>query len=213
MPKKLIAVGVIALLALAVGIWPSSVPTPGAAEPMPVDQTIDDLFAQIARDAPGFGGMYFEGDTLKVFVKDPGEARTDAVKRAVDAFFQARGDSPPGEVEILPGQYDSAQLKEWYDRSRDVVWAVQGVVFTDIDETNNRLRIGIEVPEVQESLEQSLKELGIPGEAVVFEISEPEVPDSSLRDRHRPLVAGLQVIGHFSGSSDCSLGFNAGAPA
>lgn len=214
MSKRIVSLSLLAVLVLAAGVWLSSAAGPGGAEPgRAPDQTIDDIYAQMALEVPGFAGMRLgpDGETIQVFFKGASaDAEPSAdLRRAVDGFFQAAGDLPPEKIEVLPAQYDFLQLRQWYDRMRDAVWSVPGVVFTDIDEVKNRLDIGVETEEAAELVEKRLRELGIPREAVDIEISEPVVPDSSLRDRHRPLVGGLEIIGDYAGTSECTLGFNA----
>lgn len=153
---------------------------PDAAQSVPVEQTIDEIYAQMARDNPGFAGLYLDpdGKTLHVLVKTSASpAETAAVERAVRSHL-ARYDGPqPDKIEIDPAKYDFAELKEWYDRMGPVVWAVPGLVFTDIDEVKNGLRIGVETAEARELVEQRLAELGIPNELVEIEISPPVVDD------------------------------------
>ena len=59
------------MLALAVGLWLSLAPGRGAAERAPApDQTVDEIYAQMALDNPGFAGVYLDADqeTLHVLV-------------------------------------------------------------------------------------------------------------------------------------------------
>ena len=149
---------------------------PAPTLPVAVPQTIDDTYAQMARDNPGFAGVYLDpdGKTLHVLVKKSASpAETAAVERAVRAHL-ARYDGP---IEIEPAKYDFAELKEWYDRMRSVVGSVPGLVFTDIDEVKNRLSVGVETEEGRQLIEQRLAELGMPKDLVEIEISGPIVLD------------------------------------
>lgn len=176
--KKIVPLTLLAALAVTVGLWFSSAPGPGAAQPAPVDQTTDEFFARFARDdAPGFGGMFFEGETLKVFLKDPDPDRIAALEQALAAFFAGDERFQPGKIQILSAQYDFAQLKEWYDGPFQDVWNVPGVIMTDIDDAKNRLFIGVETAEAWDAVERRLAELGIPREVVDIEITGPIVLD------------------------------------
>jgi hypothetical protein len=110
------------------------------------------------------------------------------------------------EVRTLPGQYGFLQLKEWRDQMDPEVLALSGVVLTDIDEATNRLRVGVEDADAAAQVEQVLANVGIPREAVDIDVTEPIVYLATLRQRVRPLGAGLQI--NFPGFL-CSLGFNA----
>lgn len=127
--------------------------------------TLDDKFLKIAEKIPGFGGMFFdEHGVLNVYIKaleeQPNtsaisdlEARiAKAIKEVMgkNFFQQARG--PYGDfakeplykrgedIKIIKGEYDVLQLAEWR-KSLDKMLGVPGVVFTDLDEQKNRLKV------------------------------------------------------------------------
>jgi hypothetical protein len=172
--------------------------------------TLDDRFAQIATEVPGFGGMFFdENGTPTVYMLD--DRAVD--HRLVTKIEQALGQTvlggeqlPKTGLQVLQGQYSFLQLKRWYDQMWVPVLEIPEVVMTDIDEAKNRLRIGVENLGMEPVVEEYLAQLGIPREAVVIEQTDPIVMLTSLRDRHRPLVGGLQI--NFSGFL-CTIGFNA----
>jgi hypothetical protein len=89
-----------------------------------------------------------------------------------------------------------------------------GVTMTDIDDTENRLRIGVQKLEMQNRVEKQLINLGIPLEAVIFEEAEPD--ELALQDFFRPLVGGLQIAwGPFGAPCPgciCTIGFLAVRP-
>ncbi len=166
--------------------------------------TIDDLFAEIAKQVPGFGGMFIDKtDSLAVYLVDIGPNATAAVQNAIVNVFgnDERFQRP---IVVLKGKYGFLQLKKWHDRLMPEVLGLSEVVLTDIDDARNRLRIGIETLDVQEKIELQLDNLSIPREAVIIEQTEPVRYESSLQDFHRPLVGGLQI--NF-GNSLCTLGF------
>src|SRR5690606_8563428 len=102
-----------------------------------------------------------------------------------------------------------AELAAMRARADQAVWSVRGVVFTDADEANNRVHIGVEDADAMAAVERTLGMLGLPREAVMLSLAEPEYPMQSLRDRVRPVAGGLQI--NFPGSL-CTLGFNVRAP-
>jgi hypothetical protein len=180
---------------------------PGQGQPDGTE-TSDDLLANVAKQVPGFGGMFFDQDgTLQVYMsgqKGPLSATSMAFLEDVMAREIGRGERLSGRgVEVIEGQYDFLALHGWQQQMSPVVLDIPGVVFTDNDESKNRLRIGItDSPGVMEEVEKHLSILGIPREAVVFSEEKPIIPH--LRSRRRPLRGGLQInFGNFL----CTLGF------
>jgi hypothetical protein len=86
------------------------------------------------------------------------------------------------------------------------VFELAGVVFTDADETTGRLVVGVLDRGAAGLVRARAAALGVPPESVDVIETEPIVQVATLRDKVRPVVAGLQI--RFSGFL-CSLGFNA----
>jgi hypothetical protein len=86
------------------------------------------------------------------------------------------------------------------------VFELAGVVFTDADETSGRLVVGVMDRGVEGLIRARLAVLGIPSQSVDVIETEPIVPVATLRDKVRPVVAGVQI--RFSNYL-CTLGFNA----
>jgi hypothetical protein len=171
-------------------------------------ETSDDRFAAVARQVPGFGGMFYDQDgILQVYLLEQKEPVSDALMASLnDAITRevGRGEHLSSKgIEVLEGQYSFLDLHSWQQQMSPTMLALPGVVFTDIDESKNRLRIGItDSPGMTETVEKSLSELGIPREAVL--ISETKPISLTLRNFRRPLRGGLQInFGNFL----CTLGF------
>jgi hypothetical protein len=175
--KRSLAAGAMMFVVVAAGVGLSSASGPGVAQPAPAPpRTLDDTYAQMARDVPGFAGLQLaeDGETIQVFFRGTESQPGQALERAVTAFLEANGEPWSGTIELLPARYDFLQLRGWYDRL--VVLNLPGLVMTDIDEVNNRLFIGVETAEARDLVEQRLVELDIPREVVAIEIMEPIVP-------------------------------------
>lgn len=86
------------------------------------------------------------------------------------------------------------------------LFELDGVVFTDADETNGRLVVGVLNRGLETSVRARLAVLGVPPESVDVVQTAPIVQVTTLRDKVRPVVGGLQI--RFSRFL-CSLGFNA----
>jgi hypothetical protein len=121
----------------------------------------------------------------------------------------------PERIGIISGRFRFTQLKDWYDQMKEPVLGTAGVVLTDIDDARNLLHVGVENLNTQLAVESELARLGIPREAVEIELTEPVSFQSTLRDRYRPLVGGLQTTftprNEESGFNTCTIGFMARA--
>jgi hypothetical protein len=86
------------------------------------------------------------------------------------------------------------------------LFELDGVVFTDADETRDRFVVGVVNRGLETAIRARLRGLGVPPAAVDVVVTEPVVEMADLRSRVRPLVGGLQL--RFD-SYLCTLGFNA----
>lgn len=174
-------------------------------------------FERIAQEVPGFGGMYY-GAEGRLHVTVVGEASPAAVKRAiadrsgVAAAILTKVSRPDEEIVIEPGDYDFVQLARWYGQLRPAL-RLGGVVYTDIDEATNRLRVGVEPSASPADIAAAIAGYGVPAEAVTVEVTEKIVPlkGITLADRVQPLGGGLQLVfrNPMPGFvSICTLGFN-----
>ncbi|MGH9916144.1 MAG: hypothetical protein ACRD63_12765, partial [Pyrinomonadaceae bacterium] len=169
-------------------------------------ETYDSRLAQVATEFPGFGGLFYKGGTLMVYMQDPEGAKDQnsmaIIERAItNEIFEGQPQAQEG-MEILKGKYDFLQLKAWHEQMSSFILGIPGVVSTDIADELNLLRIGVEDTTTVETVKQYLGKSGIPQEAVVIEITEPIVPQ--LRNVRRPMVGGLQI--NFPGFL-CTLGY------
>jgi hypothetical protein len=113
---------------------------------------------------------------------------------------------------VHQGEYDFGQLSRWYSQMRPVL-GMDGVVFTDIDEAQNRLKIGVEADASVEQIQLALNQLEVPGEAVSIVVTEPIVAfkGKTLVERVQPFGGGIQLLfpNPMPGFvSVCTLGFN-----
>ena len=88
------------------------------------------------------------------------------------------------------------------------LFELNGVVFTDADETRGRLVVGVLNRGLERSVRARLSALGVASESVDVVETAPivQLATTTLRDRWRPVVGGLQI--RFS-QYLCSLSFNA----
>ncbi len=173
-------------------------------EPGARPQTLDDMFTEVARLAPGFGGMFIQNQTLQIYLLDLAQGEA-AVKAIVTVFGRDR--LPQGGMQALQGQYSFLQLKDWHDRQRLKTLAIPGVVISSIAESKNRLQIGVRDSRVIPEVENELIKLGVPREAVdIVEIAPFEFLQS-LQNTRRPVLGGLQI--QPSAGGNCTMSFSA----
>lgn len=155
---------------------------------------------RLGADIEGFGGYFFDSDGHPtVFLRDPAAV---SPTRLEEHFG--------GEVRVLVADYDIAQLAGWKRALRPIL-ALEGVVYLDLDEGANRLRMAVDAAAVEQLaplVEARAASLGVPSEAVEVVASAPVTPASQLDDYIRPVPGGV-LIRFDTTSNYCSLGFNA----
>jgi hypothetical protein len=120
-------------------------------------------------------------------------------------------------VALQEAKYDYLELQRWKSRLGKVS-GVRGVVYTDVAESQNRLRIGIAPGASQGAVERALASAGVPRAAVtISRISPIQKMHATLQERFRPVPAGVQIV--FPAPSVdpaalfvCTLGFNLRRP-
>jgi hypothetical protein len=199
--KRVLSLGVLVGLAAVLGGCAPFQWAPDVSQ-SETSLTLDEKFAKIAQSVPSFGGLFFDShQNLNIYLTDQMQ-----IASAQSEIASVLGISvPQANVRVLKGEYNFVQLKRWHDRLVDL-FEIEGVVLTDIDETQNRLKVGVERAELADFVAQELSKMGIPSQAVEIAVTEPVIPVVTLRDRVRPLQGGLQI--NFPGFL-CTYGFNA----
>jgi hypothetical protein len=182
---------------------------------------VDAEFTRLARAIPGFGGMYYDrAGRLTVHMKASSDAA--AALRSTDVVGQLRAVATPAvqrklgkttDVVTRAAKYDYTELQAYRARLRSI-FGVRGVVFTDTDEEQNRVRVAIEPGAREDDVVRALARAGVPREAVVISRVSAVKQIKTLQDRIRPVPAGAQIV--FPAPSEgpgllfvCSVGFNA----
>ncbi|MBC7790180.1 MAG: hypothetical protein H7Z74_09570 [Anaerolineae bacterium] len=232
---KLVLGTIVPMAVLASGCTDSTAPskipqasaatsTAGIAFQPAAARGIDGEFSRLAAQIGGFGGMYFDASgKLNVYVKSqPGASATrsaDVVAalrtlggRAVQDRLRRTAD-----VVMQEGRYDYVELQRWKGQL-NTVFGARGVVFTDIDEAQNRLRIGITDDASEQEVVRALSGAGIPRDAVIIGRTSPmRNMVQTLQGKFRPVPGGVQIF--FPAPSEgpniayvCTLGFNSQSP-
>lgn len=163
---------------------------------------LDAMFDDVATQVPGFGGMYLEGNILKVYLTDP-TLMVSAGSVITSVFGADR--IPAGGIQVIRGNYGFHQLSAWSNKL-GAVFNIPGVVYTDIDERANRLTVGVENQGVAASVQGMVSSVGIPQGVVNIVTAEPIYDQVTLQDQVRPIQGGLQI--QFSNFL-CSISYNA----
>jgi hypothetical protein len=157
--------------------------------------SIEDDFASVERDVPGFAGFYINDDGVLVArLKDMGqEANARARLRALALAYSGTAVSAPTEeVIVLGAEYAFSELRRWRDVMRPLI-GIPGVVGLDADERRNRVWIGVASDKMRADLLSKAEGLGIPSAALVVDESPPVPALATLRDSIRPLPGGMQI--------------------
>lgn len=88
--------------------------------------------------------------------------------------------------------YDMNQLLSWKEAAVSAGTGNLGLYFVDIDETRNRVELGVKDAQEGESFVAMLQGTGVPSDAIAFELGSPPGFRTTLNDRFRPVRGGFQ---------------------
>jgi hypothetical protein len=195
---------------------------------------LDAEFTRLARQIPGFGGMYYDkSGTLNVYMVTPRNGAAALRREDVATQLRAYGgravqshlmrgnalgaqSAATASIVVQQGAYDYLQLRAWKDRLTSI-FKVHGVVYLDIDESANRLHVAVTPGASQQQVQKQLVLAGVPQAAVLITRMSPIKPVATLQDRLRPVPGGAQItfplpsMPGFIGV--CTAGFNARIPS
>ncbi len=140
------------------------IPPAREADLGPIYPVADEVRQRIAQLAPGFGGMYVTGAGLVIILKD--ESQIDRTIAAVAAYAGADQITPRVRIEF--GNHDFAELAAWYQTARDILWQIDGVFSSSIDEVQGLIEFGVVTEKTADAARKALEGSGIPPEVVVF---------------------------------------------
>lgn len=205
-------------LALVACVDGPTVPHDAAArivpEPSATRRTIDDEFVDLATRAPGFGGIFYDLlGRLTVYLTNP--SLRDQVNAVIREFLLRSPtnraldiDSDLANMNVLRGEHDFAQLAAAYALITGLA-ADRGVTQTDIDETRNRIVIGVLDVAAMERIRAGLARLHVADDIVVVERVPPSNIVADLQGLVRPVPSSVQININVGLGGACSLGWNA----
>lgn len=174
--------------------------------------TIHDDFLLVSEAIPDFAGFFFDEDgNPNVGLKNPDPDRVSEIRGVLENVFGSdilsRGDNPrrpvPAPVLVLrKADFTFTELFLWF-QMLDIVFEVESVVSTEIDEERNRIVIGVTDQSAFGQLSEILSEIDISDDAIIIELEERDAL-RTLRAQFRPVMGGIQI--RRSGGGICTLG-------
>ncbi len=194
-------VAVTTFLAIHLALAATALASPFAGGP---SRSADEELVRIGREIPGFGGLFYDGQGRPtVYLLDPAGATAADLK------------SLGPQVRLRRGEYEFERLLGWRLELRPLL-ALPGVVFLDVDETRNRVVLGLDATSRSKGLDRDrLKReilfTGVPRQAVLLEETAPIEELAGLQSKLRPVPGGTQIVFPIAPPSYgvCTLGFNA----
>jgi hypothetical protein len=153
-------------------------------------KSFDDKLLDIEAEAPGFGGYWFEGDTMLVRLKDPSLLAT--AEKALDRKFHPSMMERKAVVAV-PSEYSFSELKAVHEEYGGFFMDSDGVVSIDTDEVENRVVVGVADNHAKERMEKALGAMNAPTAKILVRPNSVAMPNLNMRDRQRPMAAGLKI--------------------
>jgi hypothetical protein len=129
------------------------------------------LFDRLAKEIPGFGGLY-RNDRCSITVVLTDMSQAERALRIVKAAIETLvGRACPNGVRVqaVQGKFTYLQLQRFLAAARELL-QIRGVLGTHIDYQLNRLVITVANREVAAAVLEALPRVGIPAEAVAFKL-------------------------------------------
>ncbi|MBI1843105.1 MAG: hypothetical protein HYR89_00595 [Actinobacteria bacterium] len=158
--------------------------------------TLDELFSTVTRAVPGFGGAYLVGNPtlgetqrLVIRMTDTNNDRLLRAEEILKRIFKPTFDRLTSEA--VKADYDFVQLDAWHKDLQEA-FTLPGVSLTDVQESRNRVVVGVEDPETQSLAVRALAtERGVPDQAL--EIIRATPMTQMLQSKRRPMRGGNQI--------------------
>ncbi len=200
------AVGLTPHLASAETSEQTSSPEQQSVSPNP--RTVDEAFAAIESEFPGFSGYFYDEEgRLNIFFTEPQQVDSEQVSsRLVSAGYIENEDTANGVI-LLQSKYPWKTLHTWKN-TLNVLFLNKdlGITTLDANEKMQRIDIGVEslTPAIRDSITEVLIQNGIPTEDVQLMETGPILLEShgvSVSPRKGGVELG------FGTSSVCTNGF------
>lgn len=164
-------------------------------------------WSAIARNVPGFGGVWMDGDTLVIAMSRPSGA--PLIRDAALAWLLSggRSDLLRKPHRLVSVRHDIAELESYLVQLATTAVSTPAVVALWIDPKRSRAMVGVADTATLRFVRQHALSKGVPVDAYDVELQTPlgNVSCTTLQSACSPLVAGLRVV-NISGNSECTLG-------
>ena len=118
---------------------------------------------------PGFGGLFLDAsDNSIVYVYMLDASQQEAAEQAARIILDYERIA---EVRVLQGDYSWGQLLGWYREAQRVLWPIDHVFSSDIDEMRNRIAFRVGTSYAAQQAREALAKTSVPNQAVVFQVS------------------------------------------
>lgn len=181
---------------------------------VPTVRTIDDDFADLADRVPGFGGMFYNAQGRLTIYSTNGSL-TSLDRSQVLAVLRRHHPGKPqlaAEMDgatVLRAAYDYRQLLSAYRGPLNTLFTkTNGLVLTDIDESHNRITVGVSDSTAAGRARDLFDANGFGSDFVVVEVVGIPTPNSALTDPLRPVPGGAAMFLGSSSGVPCTQGFN-----
>lgn len=171
-------------------------------------RTVDEAFAAIESELPGFSGYFFDADgRLNVFFTAPQQVDPEQVSsRLISAGYIQSEDTAKGVI-ILQSKYPWGTLHAWKNNLNKLFLKNElGVTTLDANEKMQSIDIGVEslTPAIRHTITQLLIQDGIPTDVVQLVETGPIILESHGVSVS-PRKGGIEI--GFGTSSACTNGF------
>lgn len=145
-----------------------------------------DSLTGLAQKIPGLGGLFInESDQLAIYLTNPANQKEKAKevlsnsKLIVDMLSQLKDQGysvSVASMEILNGRYTFLQLHNWKSEVSNKILLMDGVYASGIDQSRNKVSVGVKSKAVRDAAVKKLSQLNIPEHAVIFyQMTPPEL--------------------------------------
>ena len=174
-------------------------------------KTMDEHYAEIADSVPGFGGIFYDSvGRLTVYSTTPSAFNAVARQRVAGLVRARHGGRPmPGDnsLQVLRGSYNYRDLLTTYRQSvLPLIPLIAGVTTSDIDETRNRIVVGVRDHTFLAGARQQLSMRGLPSNVIDVVVMPPAQLSASLTDQLRPVPGGAYI--EINSTNACTMGYN-----
>jgi hypothetical protein len=157
--------------------------------------------------APGFAGVFFDdaGQLTVAVATDGFDAAS--VARVMEWVHEYSG---PTRVVTRPNlrrvAHRYVELYGAYQSIRDHLWSGDNVVALGIEETSNKVVVGVRTATARASIAAKLPDWGVSADMVRFEQRDAALGETTLNQTFRPARGGLMI--NNQDNNPCTLGFN-----